>query len=83
MCLGLELIYRNGMGTMIAAVIGFLSLVVAHNLAGSGESYGFAPLSRFGKALEDAARAHDLATIESQVNAIHDYIDRVCLVRPE
>jgi len=57
--------------------------VMGHNLAGSGESYGFAPLSRFGKTLEDAARARDLATIESQISAIHDYIDRVCLVRPE
>jgi DNA-binding response OmpR family regulator len=57
--------------------------VMGHNLAGSGASYGFAPLSRFGKALEDAARARDLATIESQVSAIHDYLDRVCLARPE
>jgi ABC-type transport system involved in cytochrome c biogenesis permease subunit len=38
MCLGLELLYRNGFGSLMAATIGFLSLIIAHNLAGSGDT---------------------------------------------
>ena len=38
MCLLLEMIFRNGIGTMVAAVVGFLSLLIAHNLAGSGDT---------------------------------------------
>jgi DNA-binding response OmpR family regulator len=57
--------------------------VMGHNLAGSGESYGFPPLSRFGKSLEDAARARDLATADRHIRNIQDYLDRVSLARPE
>jgi ABC-type transport system involved in cytochrome c biogenesis permease subunit len=35
---GFELIYRNGLGSATAAVLGFLSLIVAHNLAGDGDT---------------------------------------------
>jgi cytochrome c-type biogenesis protein CcsB len=38
MCLGLELLYRNGFGSLMGATIGFLSLIIAHNLAGSGDT---------------------------------------------
>jgi ABC-type transport system involved in cytochrome c biogenesis permease subunit len=36
--LGLELLYRNGMGNVVASVMGMLSLIVAHNLASSGDT---------------------------------------------
>ncbi|HLL89321.1 MAG TPA: cytochrome c biogenesis protein CcsA [Tepidisphaeraceae bacterium] len=35
---GFELVYRNGLGSATAAVLGFLSLIVAHNLAGDGDT---------------------------------------------
>jgi len=38
MCLGLELIYRNGVGSLLSAVIGFLTLIIAHHLAVTTES---------------------------------------------
>jgi ABC-type transport system involved in cytochrome c biogenesis permease subunit len=36
--LSLEHLYRNGMGNVVASVMGLLSLIVAHNLAGSGDT---------------------------------------------
>ena len=38
MCLALELIYRNGIGTIAAAIIGFLSLIIADNIAITSEN---------------------------------------------
>jgi ABC-type transport system involved in cytochrome c biogenesis permease subunit len=38
MCLGLEWIYRNGVGSLLSAVIGFLTLIIAHHLAVTTES---------------------------------------------
>ena len=35
---GLEKIYRNGIGSMVASVIGFLTLIIAHHLASSGDT---------------------------------------------
>jgi ABC-type transport system involved in cytochrome c biogenesis permease subunit len=37
MCLGLELIYRNSIGTLMASLIGSLSLILAQNLTGFAE----------------------------------------------
>jgi ABC-type transport system involved in cytochrome c biogenesis permease subunit len=37
MCVGLELIFRNSIGTLMASVIGFLTLILAQNLAGFAE----------------------------------------------
>ncbi len=34
----LERMYRNGIGSATAAAVGFLSLIVAHNLAGDGDT---------------------------------------------
>jgi len=34
----LEHLYRNGIGTVVAAVSGFLSMLLAHHLAGSGDT---------------------------------------------
>jgi CheY-like chemotaxis protein len=51
--------------------------VVAHNIAGSGSSYGFARLTEIGRELEEAARAHDRVTAEREVAALRDYVARV------
>src|SRR5207244_3846687 len=34
----LEYLYRNGIGTIVAAVPGFLTMLLAHHLAGSGDT---------------------------------------------
>jgi ABC-type transport system involved in cytochrome c biogenesis permease subunit len=38
LCLVLEVIYRNGIGTVLAAVLGSLTLLIAHHLAGTGDT---------------------------------------------
>jgi ABC-type transport system involved in cytochrome c biogenesis permease subunit len=38
LCLMLEAIYRNGIGTLLAAVLGSSTLVIAHHLAGTGDT---------------------------------------------
>ena len=37
--LGLELVYRMGIGNVIASVIGFASLLIAHFLGGDGDTF--------------------------------------------
>ncbi|MCG8511684.1 MAG: cytochrome c biogenesis protein CcsA [Rhodospirillales bacterium] len=36
--LGIEWLFRNGLGSLIASVIGCLTLIIAHNLAGDGDT---------------------------------------------
>jgi ABC-type transport system involved in cytochrome c biogenesis permease subunit len=38
LCLVLEAIYRNGIGTLLASVLGSITLVIAHHLAGTGDT---------------------------------------------
>jgi ABC-type transport system involved in cytochrome c biogenesis permease subunit len=38
LCLGLERCYKNGMGSVCAAAIGFVTLLIAHNLQLDGDS---------------------------------------------
>ena len=38
LCLGLELVYRNALGSVAAGLIGFATLVIAHHLALSGDT---------------------------------------------
>lgn len=38
LCLVLEAIYRNGIGTLLAAVLGSITLVIAHHLAATGDT---------------------------------------------
>jgi diguanylate cyclase (GGDEF)-like protein len=53
---------------------------VAHNLKGSGASYGFAPISDVGRRLEDAARARDADTVRQALGQLDQYLDRVKVV---
>jgi len=50
---------------------------LAHNLKGSGASYGFAELSRLGGGIEEAARRGDAIALEGQFAALADYLARV------
>jgi ABC-type transport system involved in cytochrome c biogenesis permease subunit len=38
LCLILEAIYRNGIGTLLASVLGSITLLIAHHLAGTGDT---------------------------------------------
>jgi cytochrome c-type biogenesis protein CcsB len=38
LCIVLERIHKNGIGTVTAAVMGFLTLLIAHHLAGDGDT---------------------------------------------
>jgi len=38
LCLVLEVIYRNGIGTVLAAVLGSITLLIAHHLASTGDT---------------------------------------------
>ena len=52
----------------------------AHNIKGSGASYGFEPISQVGRILEDAARARDVDAIRIALAQLDQYLDRVQVV---
>ena len=49
----------------------------AHNMAGTGEAYGFQPITAIGRAMEAAAMAADGTTIRSCTDNLADYLRRV------
>ncbi len=51
--------------------------VLGHNMKGSGGGYGFHDLSRYGKQIEDAAKASDAGEIQKTVGQIQDYLTRI------
>lgn len=53
---------------------------LAHNLKGSGLSYGFSDLTRLGRALEVSAKGADAGAIEGLLEQLGDYLQRVHLV---
>ena len=54
--------------------------VLGHNMKGSGSSYGFAELTRFGAELETSAIQADHDALASQITQLDDYLSRVQLV---
>jgi CheY-like chemotaxis protein len=69
-----------GMLALLAAS-DFASLaVLAHNLKGSGTSYGFPDLTRIGIALEQSANQTDMGALSAQLSDLKDYLARVELV---
>ncbi|HEY3826485.1 MAG TPA: ATP-binding protein [Bryobacteraceae bacterium] len=52
---------------------------MAHNMKGSGTSYGFEDLSRIGAALEDAAELRDPHATGAQLSQLSDYLSAVQL----
>ncbi|HMF79361.1 MAG TPA: response regulator [Bryobacteraceae bacterium] len=52
----------------------------AHNLKGTGASYGFPRLSEVGAALERCAKGQDAAGAGEQLTQLKDYLSRVQLV---
>lgn len=53
--------------------------IVAHNIKGTGRSYGFGRLTELGAAMEDAASAADAAALTLQLAELQQYMDRVQL----
>jgi histidine phosphotransfer protein HptB len=53
---------------------------LGHRMKGVGNSYGFAPISEFGKTIEDGAKKADNAAIGGCISAYADYLARVQIV---
>ena len=53
---------------------------IGHRMKGVGNSYGFAPISDFGKTIEDCAKTPDKAAIESCISVYADYLQKVKIV---
>ncbi len=53
---------------------------IGHRMKGVGNSYGFAPISDFGKTIEDSAKKPDNAAIEGCIGAYVDYLQKVQVV---
>jgi HPt (histidine-containing phosphotransfer) domain-containing protein len=54
--------------------------VVAHNLKGAGQSYGFSDLTRLGRDLEESAHSADDYAVRGLLDQLGDYLERVQLV---
>ena len=50
---------------------------MAHDVKGTGASYGFAPLTNVARSLEQAAMAHDLARMQRALNSMDAYLESV------
>jgi len=53
---------------------------IGHRMKGVGNSYGFAPISDFGKLIEDNAKKSDKAAIDGVIGAYVEYLSRVRIV---
>ena len=53
---------------------------IGHRMKGVGNSYGFAPISDFGKTIEDKAGASDKAGVDGCIGAYADYLEKVQIV---
>ena len=50
---------------------------IGHRMKGVGNSYGFAPISDFGKGIEDSAKKPDKAAVDGWIDAYADYLSKV------
>jgi HPt (histidine-containing phosphotransfer) domain-containing protein len=50
---------------------------LGHRMRGVGNSYGFEQVSTLGKEIEDGARTGDKATLERNIAAYGDYLEKV------
>jgi HPt (histidine-containing phosphotransfer) domain-containing protein len=53
---------------------------LGHRMKGVGNSYGFAPISDFGKAIETGAKDADVPALERCIAAYTDYLAKVTIV---
>lgn len=50
---------------------------LGHKMKGSGGGFGFDRISEIGGNLESGAKAQDMASVEREIAALQDYLDRV------
>jgi HPt (histidine-containing phosphotransfer) domain-containing protein len=53
---------------------------IGHRMKGVGNSYGFGPISDFGKSIEDGARKSDKSAVDGVIGAYADYLSKVKIV---
>jgi HPt (histidine-containing phosphotransfer) domain-containing protein len=53
----------------------------AHDIKGTGSAYGFGPLTRTARELEDAAAQRDLSRMAAAITVFEDYLERVEILR--
>ena len=53
---------------------------LGHRMKGVGSSYGFAPISDYGKEIEDAAAKADAAAVDGWIGTYADYLAKVKIV---
>lgn len=53
---------------------------LGHRMKGVGNSYGFEPISAYGKKIEDAAESADKAAVEVCIANYADYLSKVKIV---
>ena len=53
---------------------------LGHRMKGVGNSYGFAPISEYGKTIEEGAKASDKAIVEACITTYADYLAKVTVV---
>ena len=53
---------------------------LGHRMKGVGNSYGFAPISEYGKTIEDSAKTSDKGAIEGCIATYADYLANVKVV---
>lgn len=53
---------------------------IGHRMKGVGNSYGFAPISDFGKSIEDNAKNSDKAAVDGVIGTYADYLSKVKIV---
>jgi PAS domain S-box-containing protein len=64
--------------TELLAASGFARLaVLAHNMKGTGSSYGFPEITRIGRALEQSAKQTDPEGLQTQLSELKDYLGQV------
>lgn len=51
--------------------------IIGHTLKGSGGGYGFERLTEIGAVLEIAAKESNLAELQTQLESMHNYLERV------
>jgi PAS domain S-box-containing protein len=55
---------------------------LAHNIKGTGTSYGFVDLSRIGAALEIAAKQRDSGAADAQLAQLNDFLEHIRTIAP-
>ncbi len=51
--------------------------VIGHSMKGSGGGYGFDKISEIGKGIEEAAKSGDVASIQTRLKELGEYVENV------